>query len=110
MTRLGPDIVCSMDPVALKDLIEGSQNIFAARGGEKIAVEAEAPTIAFAFASVVATSDLTPGATLTEENLWLRRPGGGDFGANDYDRLLGKKLVNKIESGARLTKAHIGEN
>jgi len=109
MTRPGPDIICSMDPLALQDLIAGSQNIFAARGGEKIAVEAEAPTIAFAFASVVVTSDLVEGSTLTEENLWLRRPGGGEFGASDYDRLLGKKLVSNIKSGTRLTKSHIGE-
>jgi N-acetylneuraminate synthase len=107
MNRPGPDIVCSMDPLALKDLIEGSQNIFAARGGEKIAVEAEAPTIAFAFASVVVTADLEAGEILTEDNLWLRRPGGGDFNANDYDKLLGKKILIPIKRGARLTVNHV---
>ena len=109
MSRPGPDIICSMDPPALKDLIEGSRNIFEARGDEKNAVDAEAPTIAFAFASVVVTADLDAGDFLTEGNLWLRRPGGGDFNATDYDRLLGKKLVAPIKRGARLTINHIDE-
>lgn len=110
MHRLGPDIICSMNPIALKDLIEGTKNIFEARGGEKSAVTAEAPTIAFAFASVVVTASLEAGQILTEENLWLRRPGGGDYSAQDYDNLLGKQLKIGIKNGARLTKAHLGDN
>ena len=110
MDRPGPDIVCSMDPTALSDLIRGSKMIFAARGGEKNAVDAEAPTIAFAFASVVCTADLEPGETLTEDNLWLRRPGGGDFSAADYDALLGRRLIKGISRGERLGKAHLGQD
>ena len=109
MSRPGPDIICSMDPPALKDLIEGSINIFQARGDKKDAVEAEAPTIAFAFASVVVTADLNVGEVLTEDNLSLRRPGGGDFDASDYDKLLGKKLISSIKRGARLTTEHISK-
>lgn len=107
MDRPGPDIVCSMDPSALKDLIAGSRNIFEASGGEKSAVAAEAATIAFAFASVVVTSDLDVGQTLSEENLWLRRPAGGDFNSEDYDNLLGKRLIAPIARGSRLTRAHV---
>ena len=110
MDRPGPDIVCSMDPPALGDLIRGSQMIFAARGGEKSAVDEEAPTIAFAFASVVSIADLQPGDALSEENLWLRRPGGGDFSAADYDDLLGRRLVRGIARGERLTRAHLARD
>ena len=35
MTRIGPDIVCSMDPKSLSDLILGSNIIFEARGFSK---------------------------------------------------------------------------
>ena len=94
--RSGPDIACSMDPAALTDLIQGSRTIFSARGGEKKAVAAEEPTIAFAFASIVAIQDIKPGEILSEENLWLRRPGGGDFTALDYDNLLGKKVFRVV--------------
>ncbi|GFE85598.1 N-acetylneuraminate synthase family protein [Steroidobacter agaridevorans] len=108
MDRPGPDIVCSMDPAALTDLVQGSKLIFAARGGSKGPVEAEAPTMAFAFASVVATQDIAAGQKLSEENIWVRRPGGGDFSALDYDSLLGKPVLQPIRRGARLTKGHLG--
>ena len=107
MNRPGPDIICSMDPTALSDLIRGANNIFEARGDTKSAIPAEDPTIAFAFASIVVTQDLTPGEILTEDNLWLRRPGGGDFNVKDYETLLGKKLVKAIKRGARLTREHL---
>lgn len=110
MDRPGPDVVCSMDPVALTDLIAGSRNIFEASGDGKSAVAAEAATIAFAFSSVVVTSDLDVGQTLSEDNLCLRRPAGGDFDANDYDDLLGKRLIAPIACGSRLTKSHIERN
>lgn len=107
MNRPGPDIVCSMDPVALKELIEGSNIIFAARGGKKGPAEAEAPTIAFAFASVVAIRDIGPGQKLTEENIWVKRPGGGDFTVLDYELLLGKTTATSIRRGFQLKKTDV---
>ena len=109
MDRRGPDIVCSMDPAALSALIEGSKTIFAARGGEKEPVDAEAPTIAFAFASVVATEDIAPGQTLTEQNIWLMRPGGGDFSVLDYETLLGKVASNHVNRGFQLKKSDVNK-
>ena len=102
MSREGPDIVCSMDPEALTELIDGSRIIFKARGGDKGPVEAEAPTIAFAFASIVAIRDIQPGEKFTEENIWVKRPGGGDFNVNDYDSLLGKKVASPIKRGFQI--------
>jgi N-acetylneuraminate synthase len=107
MDRPGPDIVCSMDPVALSALIEGSGVIFAARGGEKGPVESEAPTIAFAFASVVAIEDIEPGQVLSEQNIWLKRPGGGDFSALDYEDLLGKVATASIRRGFQIKKTDV---
>jgi len=107
MDRPGPDIVCSMDPKALSELIEGATFIFKERGGDKGPVEAEAPTIAFAFASVVAIRDIAAGEALTERNIWVKRPGGGDFGATDFDGLLGKPAMRAIASGAQIQRADI---
>lgn len=107
MDRPGPDIVCSMDPAALTDLIEGSKVLHAARGGEKGPVEAEAPTIAFAFASVVATRDIEPGQRLDEENIWVKRPGGGDFSALDYEGLLGKVARQSVRRGSQLKRSDL---
>lgn len=107
MDRPGPDIVCSMNPAALKELIDGSKIIFAARGGEKGPVDAEAPTIAFAFASVVAIQDIAPGQKLTEENIWVKRPGGGDFAVLDYETLLGKTAKAPIPRGLQIKKSDV---
>lgn len=107
MDRPGPDIVCSMDPSALKELIEGSKIIFSAGGGKKGPVEAEAPTIAFAFASVVAIRDIAPGQKLSEENIWVKRPGGGDFTVVDYESLLGKVARTSVSRGFQLKKTDV---
>ncbi len=107
MEREGPDIVCSMDPSALSDLIDGANTIFAASGGDKGPVAAEEPTIAFAFASVVAIKDIAPGEKLTEENIWVKRPGGGDFNVNDYEGLKGKEASVQIASGFQIKKSQV---
>ena len=107
LNRPGPDIVCSMDPKALSDLISGSQTLFKERGGNKNPVPEEQPTIAFAFASVVATKDIQLGEVLSEDNIWVRRPGEGDFSAADYDDLLGKTILCSIKKGEQLTVKHV---
>ena len=107
MDRPGPDIVCSMDPVAMSALIEGANIIFSARGGEKNPVAAEAATIAFAFASVVAIEDIAPGQVLDKGNIWVKRPGGGDFSVLDYDTLLGKTAKSHVSRGFQLKKSDV---
>lgn len=107
MDRPGPDIVCSMDPGALSTLIEGSKTIFLARGDEKQPVAAEAPTIAFAFASVVAIQDIAPGQLLTEANIWVKRPGGGDFTVVDYESLLGRVAKAPIRNGFQIRRSDV---
>lgn len=107
MDRPGPDILCSMDPTALVSLIEGANIIFSARGSEKGPVEAEAPTVAFAFGSIIATCDIEAGALLNENNIWVKRPGTGDFHAADFDRLLGKVAKKRIAKGSQIRKSDV---
>jgi N-acetylneuraminate synthase len=107
MERPGPDISSSMDPEAIKSLIDGSRIIFSARGGNKEPVAAEAPTIAFAFASVVATRDIKAGETINPENIWVRRPSGGDFTVLEYEGLFGKIALRDIKGGYQLKKSDI---
>jgi N-acetylneuraminate synthase len=109
MNRSGPDISCSMDPMSLHQLIEGSYTIYLERGGQKNVVAEEAKTMAFAFASVIAVKDIIKGELLTEENLWLRRPGGGDYSAADYESLIGRISKNFIHKGMRITRADLEE-
>ncbi len=105
--RKGPDVSCSMDSNELKNLISGSIEIFKARGGIKKAIKEEKKTIAFAFSSVVALREINPGEILNEYNIFLKRPGGGDFGINDLENLYGRTVIKKIRSNTQLKKNQI---
>jgi len=107
MNRIGPDIVCSMDPTSLSDLIIGSNIIFSARGSTKQPVPEESQTSAFAFASVVSTTDISPGDVLSHSNIWLMRPGGGDFSPDDYESLLGCISISFIPKGRQIKRSEV---
>ncbi len=96
MKREGPDIVCSMDPEAARDLLEGSEIIYHQRGGKKGAVPEEQPTIDFAFATVVSIKNIKAGEKFSKDNIWVKRPGTGEILAEEYNDLLGKKAKNDI--------------
>jgi len=102
MARGGPDISCSMNPAALSDLIAGANTIFSAKGDHKGPLQEEASVISFAFASVVAIEDIEPGEILNDNNIWVRRPGGGDFIAADFDDLKGRRAKLRISKNAQI--------
>lgn len=98
----GPDIEISIDPTELKELIEGAAAIHEAMGGTKEILTEEKPTIDFAYASVVAIKDIEVGETLSYDNIWVKRPGTGDFLAKDFNNLLGMTVVTKVKNGEQL--------
>jgi N-acetylneuraminate synthase len=104
MERPGPDIKNSMDPNSLKDLINGSNDIFSARDGEKAPLIEEKKTIAFAFASIVSIRNIKKGEKLSRDNIWVKRPSGGDFPAQDYELLLGKRASKNIKANLQISK------
>lgn len=91
--RPGPDIVCSMDPHDLSQLIKGSAEIALMRGGEKKAAEEEKVTIDFAFATVVTIKEIKEGDVFTRDNLWVKRPGTGEIKAEYFQDILGKRAM-----------------
>lgn len=101
--RTGPDIICSMDKNELKELIEGSKEIYDMRGGRKEASKEEQVTIDFAFATVVTTKSLKKGDILTKDNIWVKRPGIGEIKAEYYNDLLGKKINKDIDYDEHLS-------
>lgn len=96
MTREGPDIVCSMDPAALSELIQGAAVLHKARGGRKGIVKEEQPTINFAYATVVTIKPVKKGEPFTEDNIWVKRPGTGEILAEFYDDVIGKVATKDI--------------
>lgn len=103
MDRKGPDIINSMDPIALKELIIGSQEIALMRGGKKEAVREEQVTIDFAFATVVSLKNIQKGEVFTVDNIWVKRPGVGEIKAEYFNNIIGKKAKRTI-----LADEHIG--
>lgn len=102
MQRTGPDIVCSMDEFACKDLIEGSKLMWLMRGGKKEPAKEEQVTIDFAFATVVTIQPIQKGEVFSKENLWVKRPGTGSILADDYNAILGKKATKDIDTDTHL--------
>lgn len=102
MNRQGPDIICSMDENAAKELIKGSKILKKERGGTKGPVAEEKPTIDFAYASVVSTKSILKGEVLTKDNIWVKRPGTGEILAEHYEELIGKKVTMDVDTDIML--------
>jgi len=102
MNWIGEDIEISVDPAGLRELIEGSQIVHQASGGSKTVLRDEQPTIDFAYASVVAIRDISEGEILTDENVWVKRPGTGEILAFDFEKVVGKKAGTSMKRGHQL--------
>ncbi|MEW6610792.1 MAG: N-acetylneuraminate synthase family protein [Patescibacteria group bacterium] len=103
----GPDMPISMDPVELRALINGSRAMFEARGGEKLILPEEQPTIDFAYACVVSIRKIPKGSSLTRENLWVKRPGTGEIKAKHFESLLGKTATEDIPADTQILWRHV---
>ena len=101
--REGPDILNSMDTKELGELIKGSEEIFKMRGGSKSELIEEQVTMDFAFATVVSIKDISKGEKLSEDNIWVKRPGTGNIKAEYYKTLLGKVAIKDIKNDKHLT-------
>ena len=107
MQREGPDIINSMDPKALSELIEGSAQIALMRGGKKEPAQEEQVTMDFAFATVVSIKDIKKGEVFSKENIWVKRPGVGEIPAENYNSLLGKLSTCNIKSDTHISWSDI---
>ena len=107
MDREGPDIINSMDTLALKELISGSIELSKMTGGKKEAALEEQVTIDFAFATVVATKDITKGEVFSESNIWVKRPGTGEIKASDYKSLISRKSSIDIKKDTHIKWSYV---
>ena len=109
MDRNGPDIVNSMDPEALKELIIGSIELAKMRGGKKEAAKEEQVTIDFAFATVVTIKPIKKGELFTKENIWVKRPGTGEINAENFANILGAVAIRDIDIDKHVSWSDINE-
>ncbi|WP_309609239.1 N-acetylneuraminate synthase [Flavobacterium sp.] len=103
MHRQGPDIVCSMDENATKELVISTNEIWQMRGGIKKPADEEQVTIDFAFATVCTIANIREGELFTKENIWVKRPGTGKILAEYFKDILGKTATRDIQNDEQLT-------
>lgn len=107
MHRQGPDIVCSMDEQACRDLIAAAHTVHAELGGTKGPAKEEQVTMDFAFATVVTIAPVKKGEPFTKTNLWVKRPGTGPIPAEQYEALLGKSAARDLPADTHLNRSDI---
>ena len=98
-----------MDPKDLADLIHGSKAIFEASGGSKAPLQEEQVTMDFAFATVVTTTNIKKGEKFSHDNIWVKRPGTGDFSAEDYSGMIGKVAAKDIANDTHVSRSDVME-
>jgi sialic acid synthase SpsE len=91
----GPDHKVSIEPNELTELVEGVNAIYKALGETKKILEEEKPIIAWARESVVSLVDIKQGTTITEDAVWVKRPGTG-IPAKYLEKIIGMKTKRDI--------------
>ena len=85
----GPDHKASLEPIELKEMVNSIRNIEIALGSSsKKPSPSEVVNINIARKSIVANLDIKKGDLLTEENIAIKRPGGG-ISPMQWDLILG---------------------
>jgi N-acetylneuraminate synthase len=105
-SRKGPDISASVDTKQMSELLKGVSLIHKAMPGGIKPILKEKKTAKFAFASVVSNLNIKKGEILNKKNIWVRRPGTGDYSAEEYYSLLGKKIKKNVKKNTQIKKIH----
>lgn len=106
----GPDVPISITPSELHELVVGSRAVAAALGGHKQILREEAPTIAFAYASVVTIADVEDGEVFSLKNLWVKRPGTGEILAKEFDSLMGRRAARRLVAGTQIKRSDVRDD
>ena len=109
-SRVGPDIICSMDKNDLISLLQSTNEIHMMLGGEKNVINEEQDTANFAFATVVSIKGIKKGEIFTEDNIWVKRPGSGEIPASEYDNILGARAAEDISVDTQIKRRAVENN
>lgn len=93
----GPDHKASLEPDELKAMVDAIRNIEMAMGtGHKKVSDSERKNIAIARKSIVASCNIKKGEVLTEDNLYVKRPGSG-INPMRWEEIIGTKAVRDFQ-------------
>jgi len=107
-TLPGPDMIVSIDPPELTDLVRGVRAIFDARGGSKEILSEERDIIDFAYACVVSVRDIKKGEVFTKDNIWVKRPNTGEISVGQFESVLGEVATSDIPKNTQIRWSQIG--
>jgi len=103
----GPDNPFSIEPHELKELVNGARAVWQALEGDKQIAEDEKPVIDFAYASVVTISPVKKGELFGLNNIWVKRPGTGDFIGQDLYKVIGKRAGRDLPKDVQVKKEDV---
>jgi N-acetylneuraminate synthase len=103
----GPDNPFSIEPQELRELVNGSRAVWQALEGDKQIAEDEKPVIDFAYASVVTISPVKKGELFGLNNIWVKRPGTGDFIGQDLYKVIGKRAKRDLPKDVQVKKEDV---
>tara|TARA_X000000950_G_scaffold285365_1_gene391102 strand:+ start:82 stop:1125 length:1044 start_codon:yes stop_codon:yes gene_type:complete len=106
LKRKGPDIKCSMDPKMCKNIANNIKRLYIMNKGKKKLIKAEKEVAKFAFASVCSIKEIKKGEYLSKKNIWVKRPGTGDYSAKFFNSLVGKQVTKNIKKNTQIKKFH----
>ncbi len=89
------------------EVIQGSREIFEARGGSKRPVEEEAPTITFAYACVVTIKPVQAAETFMRDNIWMKRPSTGELLAERFEDVIEKVASHDLPADLQPKVAYV---
>jgi len=93
----GPDQKASITPGELVELVIGTRAIEKALGDKKIVTQEEMQIRKMARESVVSLVDIPNGAIITQDMVWVKRPGTG-IPAKHLNEVIGRKVVKDIKA------------
>ncbi len=93
----GPDHKASLEPAELKAMVTSIRHIEEALGdGVKRVTASERPNIEIARKSIVATRPIKKGEILTEDNIYVKRPGNG-VSPMLWDQAIGSAAIRDFQ-------------
>ena len=98
----GPDISCSMDPSELRLIIDRSKEIYTAINNRKERTSQEEDVFKFARGTIVADRIIKKGTTISQKDIWARRPGNGEIPAERFDDIVGMKTTKDLSFNQQL--------
>ena len=101
---IGPDHASSIEPHELKDLVDGCNAVFLAKGNIKKIHKEEKEIISWARESVVSKQEIKIGETLNEKNITVKRPAAkqNEIPANMYFKIINKTAKKKIQKDKKI--------